>query len=331
MRFLATGGAGYVGSHISAAFRKAGHEVAVYDDLSTGHDWAVPSGVPFTRGDVRDTARLEASLRECRAEGVLHFAAKCLVGESVRRPDLYFDVNVGGGASLLRAMERSGVKRLLFSSTAAVYGNPETSPITEEHPLKPVNPYGETKRDFEKLLATAARAGAVRYASLRYFNAAGCAEDGSLGEDHDPETHLIPNALRALLPGGSPLTVFGRDWPTRDGTCVRDYLHVWDLADAHLSAWDRLCKTGEGGIFNLGTGTGSTVLEVLAAIRKEAGREVPVTFGPRRDGDPAVLVASNARARKTLGWSPRRTLADIVRTAWKWGQTPIKNVDNRRR
>jgi UDP-glucose 4-epimerase len=251
---------------------------------------------------------------------VLHFAAKCLVGESVRQPDLYFDVNVGGGASLLRAMERAGVKKLLFSSTAAVYGNPETSPITEDHPLKPVNPYGESKRDFEKLLADAARAGAVRYASLRYFNAAGCAEDGSLGEDHHPETHLIPNALRALL-GGSPLTVFGRDWPTRDGTCVRDYLHVEDLADAHIAAWDRLCRTGEGGIFNLGTGTGSTVLEVLAAIRKEAGREVPVTFGPRRDGDPAVLVASNVRARTALRWSPRRTLTDIVRTAWKRGQT----------
>ncbi|MBI4229573.1 MAG: UDP-glucose 4-epimerase GalE [Planctomycetes bacterium] len=330
MRLLATGGAGYVGSHVSAAFRASGHEVAVYDDLSSGHEWAIPPGTPFTRGDVRDTSRLEAALRSSRAEGVLHFAAKCLVGESVLKPDLYFDINVVGGASLLRAMERAGVKRLLFSSTASVYGNPQTSPIPEDHPLNPVNPYGESKRDFENLLAAAARAGAVRYASLRYFNAAGCAEDGSLGEDHDPETHLIPNALRALLPGGAPLTVFGRDWPTRDGTCVRDYLHVEDLADAHLRAWDRLCRDGEGGVFNLGTGTGSTVLEVLEAIRNEAGRKVPVSFGPRRDGDPAVLVASNVRARRILGWTPCRSLADIVRTAWNWGQTPIKNVERRR-
>lgn len=318
MRLLATGGAGYVGSHVARGFLRAGHEVVVYDDLSTGHREAVAPGASLVEGALADTGRLTEALRESRADGVLHFAARCLVGESVRDPVAYFETNVSGGVSLLRAMRQARVGRLIFSSTAAVYGEPKSSPIPEEHPLDPVNPYGESKRAFERLLAAAAAAGDLSYVSLRYFNAAGAAEDGSLGEDHAVETHLIPNALRALTGAGEPLVVFGNDYPTPDGTCVRDYLHVEDLADAHIAAWERLRPGSGGKAVNLGTGTGSSVLEVLDCIRTVAGQPVPHRFGPRRPGDPAVLVASNRLAAADLGWRPRRSLERIVRSAWEW-------------
>ncbi len=311
MRVLVTGGAGYIGSVIAARLLAGGHEVVVYDDLSRGHVDAVPAGAGLERGDIRDEACVTAALRTSGAEAIVHMAALAEVAESVAQPERYAAVNVAGTATVVRAAGRSGVARLVFSSTAAVYGDPGRVPIVEDDPLVPANPYGETKLAGERLLRDAAPGLAA--VALRYFNA--CGADGARGEDHDPESHLIPLALRAAADGAS-FRVFGDDYPTPDGTCVRDYVHVADLADAHVLALERLPDVPPA--LNLGTGSGDSVLTVLETVELVTGRSLRRTTAPRRPGDPPALVASNDRARAALGWTPRHTLADAVRDAWDW-------------
>lgn len=317
MRVLVTGGAGYVGSVSVERLLEAGHEVVVLDTLVTGHRGAVPPGAELVSASVAGGPAVVELLRSRRFEAVLHCAARSLVGESVVDPALYYRENVSGGVALLEAMRDTGVERLVFSSTAAVYGTPVSIPIREDDPTRPINPYGETKRSFEGAIAWFGAAHGLRALALRYFNVAGATVRN--GEDHHPETHLIPNLL-ATYHGGPPLTVFGTDYPTPDGTCIRDYIHVADLADAHLAALE-LTATGDGGlrVCNLGSGSGFSVREVLAAAEAVVGEPVRHTVGPRRAGDPPILVASNDRARELLGWVPARgTLEEMVDSAWRW-------------
>jgi UDP-glucose 4-epimerase len=316
MRILVTGGAGYVGSHSVKHFLARGHDVWVYDNLSSGHRDAVPVERLLV-ADLAETARLEHVLSARRIQAVVHFAASSLVGESVRDPAAYYRNNVGGSLSLLEAMRRAGVGRIVFSSTCATYGIPEGSPLTEDEPQRPINPYGNTKLAVERALTDYAAAYGWGVAILRYFNAAGASSDGALGEDHEPETHLIPLVIRAALGQRGPIDVFGTDYDTPDGTCVRDYVHVEDLADAHL----RVLEAASAGVrcYNLGTGRGHSVREVLHAVEEVAGKPVPYREGPRRAGDAPVLVASPRRALEELDWSPRfLDLREIVRTAWRW-------------
>jgi UDP-glucose 4-epimerase len=320
MRVLVTGGAGYVGSVSVEHLVEQGHEVAVLDDLSTGHGLAVPDGVRLYHGSYGDPEAAERALAGHAAEAVLHCGARSLVGESIVDPAAYYRANVVGGLALLDAMRRIGVGRLVLSSTAAVYGAPEETPITEETPLNPVNPYGETKRAFEAMVAWHGRAYGLRSVSLRYFNVAGATLRN--GEVHEPETHLIPNILSAAG-GGSPLTLFGDDYPTPDGTCIRDYIHVEDLAEAHLLALDATAsgdpRTDEPLICNLGNGDGFSVRQVLASAAEVVGRAIPHAIGPRRAGDPPVLVASAERAGRVLGWAPRQpSLEAMIGSAWAW-------------
>jgi UDP-glucose 4-epimerase len=322
-RVLITGGAGYVGSVSAAALLEAGHDVVVLDDLSTGHRGAVPPGASLHVGTYTDGAALERLLEAERIEAILHCAARSLVGESIREPAKYFRENVAGGIGLLDAAGHSGVGRFVFSSSAAVYGVPDETPIPEEAALRPINPYGESKRAFESALAWYGRAYGLRSVSLRYFNVAGATD--ALGEVHEPETHLIPNVLRAVE-GGPPLTVFGTDYPTPDGTCIRDYIHVADLAEAHLLALEATAardpRTDEPLSLNLGNGGGFSVREVLAAVESATGRAVPHVVGERRAGDPPVLVARASRATETLGWRAARPgLEEMVGSAWRWRQT----------
>jgi UDP-glucose 4-epimerase len=319
-RILVTGGAGYVGSVSAEAFLAAGHEVVVLDDLTTGHRAAVPSAATFRQGTYADQAALAALLRAERIEAILHCAARSLVGESIVDPSRYYRDNVAGGVALLEAAREVGVGRLAFSSTAAVYGVPDVTPIPEDAPLRPINPYGESKRTFESALAWYGRAYGLRSVSLRYFNVAGAT--GTLGEDHDPETHLIPTVL-AAAEGRLQLTLFGDDYPTPDGTCIRDYIHVADLAEAHLRAIDATApddpRTDDALVCNLGNGGGFSVREVLAAAETVVGGEIPFTIGPRRPGDPPVLVARSERAGDVLGWHPARpSLEEMVGSAWAW-------------
>jgi UDP-glucose 4-epimerase len=321
-RVLITGGAGYVGSVSAQAFLEAGHEVVVLDDLTTGHRAAIPSAARLAEGTYVDGGALARLLESERIEAILHCAARSLVGESIREPAKYFRENVAGGVALLDAARATGVERVVFSSTAAVYGVPESTPIPEDAPLSPINPYGESKRAFEGALAWYGRAYGLRSVSLRYFNVAGATE--ILGEDHDPETHLIPNVLRAAE-GGPDLTVFGDDYPTTDGTCIRDYIHVSDLAEAHLLALAATApgdsRTEEPLVCNLGNGGGFSVREVLTAAGTVAGRPIPYAVGPRRAGDPPVLVARSTRAAEVLGWRPARpSLEEMVGSAWAWRQ-----------
>ena len=317
MKVLVTGGAGYIGSHAVREFRDAGHEVVVLDDLSAGHRAAVPPDVKLVTGDLADASTLHSALEGVST--VVHFAGVLNVGESVREPLLYWRVNLQKGVVLLEAMAAAGVRRMIFSSTCATYGVPRTAPIDESHPQEPINPYGESKRSFERALRDLATAGALRAVALRYFNASGCHPDGSLGEDHHPEIHLIPLAIDAALGRGPPLTVFGDDYDTPDGTCIRDYIHVQDLALAHVAALQAL----EGGepfrFFNLGTETGHSVREVVATVAKVSGRPVPHEVGLRRPGDPPRLVASAEKIRRELGFRPRHLgLEGIVETALRW-------------
>ena len=319
-RVLVTGGAGYVGSVSAAAFLEAGHDVVVLDDLSTGHRGAVPDGAALCEGTYTDRVALTRLLADARIEAILHCAARSLVGESIREPAKYFGENVAGGVGLLDAARAAGVNRVVFSSTAAVYGVPDATPIPEDAPLRPINPYGESKRAFESALAWYGRAYGLRSVSLRYFNVAGATK--AHGEVHDPETHLIPNVLRAI-DGGPPLTVFGGDYPTADGTCVRDYIHVADLAEAHLLALAATDpgdpRTNEPLALNLGNGGGFSVREVLSAAESVTGLAVPHVIGARRTGDPPVLVARATRAAGMLGWRPTRPdLAEMVASAWRW-------------
>lgn len=327
MRVLVTGGAGYVGSVSIEALLAAGHEVVVVDDFSTGHRAALPSAVAAVDGSVGDTSLIGDILARQRTDAVLHCAARSLVGESVTDPAGYYRDNIVGGMNLLDAMRATGVRRLVFSSSAAVYGEPDATPVTEAAPLHPISPYGETKRAFEAMLHWYGRAYGLRSISLRYFNAAGAT--ASNGEDHDPETHLIPNVVAAAL-GGRELVLFGDDYPTADGTPIRDYIHVADLADAHLLALDATAS-GEGAdAYNLGSGRGFSVREVLRAAEVIVGRSIPHRTGPRRSGDPPVLVASAERAQAELGWRARRgSLDEMVGSAWAWGQRHPAGYEDR--
>lgn len=317
-RVFVTGGAGYVGSHCCKAFAQAGWEVVVYDNLSRGWRDMVRWG-PLVEGDILDGPALTAALRDAKPDAVAHFAALAYVAESVAQPDLYYRINTVGTLTLLDAMRAAGVGRLVFSSTCATYGTPSRTPIDETHPQSPINPYGWSKLFVEKMLADHDAAYDLRYVALRYFNAAGADPDGQIGERHDPEPHVIPLAIRGALNGDYVFTIHGDDFDTRDGTAVRDYIHVADLADAHCRALDHLQSGGASDVFNLGTGVGTTVAEIAAAVEKIAGRAFPRRAGPRRPGDPPALIASAAKARDRLGWTPTRSaIDDIIATAWRW-------------
>ena len=323
---LVTGGAGYVGSHACKALAAAGHTPVVYDNLSRGHREAVRWG-PLVEGDLHDSSRLAAAFSEYRIEAVMHFAAFAYVGESVRDPETYYRNNVGGTLALLAAMRGAGVERIVFSSTCAVYGVPDTLPIRETTTKAPLNPYGDTKLAIERALRWYEGAYGLRYMALRYFNAAGADPDGEIGEEHEPETHLIPLVLRAALGTGDPLQIFGTDYPTPDGTAIRDYIHVADLADAHVRALGDLAAGGESAALNLGTGQGCSVREVIAAVERIGGRVVPRREVARRPGDPPELVADPALARARLGWQPRHSGIDtIIATALAWEQRSPRAV-----
>lgn len=318
---LVCGGAGYVGAHAAYALARRGVRVSVLDNLSTGHRQALRWG-RWIDADLLDPASLDAAFAE-PVDAVMHFCARSLVGESVAEPYDYYLNNVAGSLNLLRAMRAHGVGRLVFSSSAAVFGRPRAPRIDEDHPTAPINPYGASKLMVERILADAARAYGLRSVSLRYFNAAGAASEAGIGESHTPETHLIPNVLRAALGQGAPLRVFGDDYDTADGTCVRDYVHVLDLADAHVRALDWMGANAGAHCFNLGNGTGFSVLEIVRAAQRVTGREIAYEVAPRREGDPAVLVASSAAARERLGWTPRHgAIEDIIDSAWRWHRAP---------
>ena len=318
MRVLVTGGAGYIGSHMALVLRRAGHQVVVVDDLSAGHRDAVPADAVFVEADVADRARMGEVLRVHGVEAILHFAARIQVGESVSDPRRYYQGNVAASIALLDSALDAGVKRFVLSSTAAVYGEPVRVPIDEQHPTSPINPYGDTKLAMERMLAAYGHAYGLRWAALRYFNAAGADVEAGLDERHDPETHLVPIVVDVALGRRDAVTVFGNDYDTPDGTCVRDYIHVLDLCEAHLVALEHLASGGEGGAFNLGTGEGQSVAQVIDVVRSVSGREVRVVQGPRRVGDPPRLVASPERAARVLGWRAKRVrLEDIVRDLWQ--------------
>jgi UDP-glucose 4-epimerase len=314
---LVTGGAGYIGSHVVKELLRQGQRPIVFDNLQTGHRKAIKK-VPFIEGDLSDQQKLKETFQSFQIDAVMHFAADCLVGESVQNPLKYFNNNVKNSLILLEIIEEFGIKKIVFSSSAAVYGEPKEIPILEEHPCAPTNPYGETKWIFERVLQAFHNAGKLNYISLRYFNAAGADPEVELGEDHTPETHLIPLIIKAAL-GGDHVPVFGTDYDTPDGTCIRDYIHVNDLANAHILALQKLEQEKISGIYNLGNGNGYSVREVIDTVRKITKRKVGVVDSPRRPGDPARLVASSKKIRKELGWIPKYPdLETIVETAWEW-------------
>ena len=319
MAILVCGGAGYIGSHAVHALVQQGETVVVVDNLWTGHKEAVHAKAKFYEGDIRDAAILDRIFTENEIEAVMHFAASSQVGESMIKPLLYFNNNVHGMQILLEGMHKHGVDKIVFSSTAAVYGEPKRVPIEEDDETCPQNTYGETKLTMEKMMKWVDRAHGIHYVSLRYFNVAGALEDGSIGEDHAPETHLVPLILQ--VPNGKRecIMIFGEDYPTADGTCVRDYIHVADLADAHLRALDYLRKGGDSNIFNLGNGKGFSVKEMIAAAEAATGKSICVKLGERRSGDPAQLIASSKKAQEILDWKPQyQDIEGIVRTAWNW-------------
>jgi UDP-glucose-4-epimerase GalE len=314
-----TGGAGYIGSHTVRLLLERGYDVAVVDNLSKGYRQNVPPGLLYEM-DVADTRPLTALMRQLKTEAVVHFAAFIAVGESMVEPERYFVNNVSGSLSLAAAMQAAGVKHIVFSSTAAVYGNPHAVPILETFPIHAVNPYGESKVMVETLLGWFDRIHQLTSVCLRYFNAAGSAPDGALGERHEPETHLIPLILRAVL-SGQPVTVFGDDYATPDGTCIRDYIHVEDLAEAHILALEYLLAGGASDQFNVGTGSGHSVMEVIRAVEEVTGQKVPYVMGTRREGDPPRLVASSGKLQSKLGWQPRSSeLKTIVQHAWDFAR-----------
>lgn len=325
---LVCGGAGYIGSHMCKLLARAGRTPVALDNLSTGHRQAVHWG-PLLEADLLDPDALADAFRSYRFDAVMHFAARSLVGESVREPGLYFRNNVAGTLNLLDAMRDAGVSRLVFSSTAAVYGIPDSTPIDETHPTRPVNPYGWSKLMAEREIAEYCRAHGLRAACLRYFNAAGADPEGECGEAHEPETHLIPNVLRAALdPSLGPVKLFGNDYDTADGTCVRDYIHVSDLCDAHLRALDFLNDNPGHHVFNLGTGHGHSVAQVLAACQAECGGKPAAVYEARRAGDPPALVAGNALASELLQWCPQASLGDCVSSALAWHRRQMELAAN---
>ena len=321
MSILVCGGAGYIGSHTVHQLVEKGEDVVIVDNLQTGHMGAVNPKAKFYKGDIREAEVLDRIFTENKIDAVVHFAANSLVGESMTNPLKYFNNNVYGMQVLLEAMVRHGIDKIVFSSTAATYGEPERIPIMEDDRTEPTNPYGQSKLIMETMMMWVSLATGIRYVSLRYFNAAGAIEDGSIGEDHSPETHLIPLILQVPLGKRDHITVFGEDYPTPDGTCLRDYIHVLDLADAHVLAIDYLRRGGESNIFNLGNGQGFSVKEMIEAAREATGLDIKVEIGERRAGDPAQLIASSEKARKVLGWQPKFTdVKAVIGTAWKWHQ-----------
>jgi UDP-glucose 4-epimerase len=319
---LVTGGAGYVGSHTCLALHEAGFVPVTYDNLSNGHRDFVRWG-PFEQGDIRDRQKLDQVIARYAPVAVLHFAALIEVGESVRAPGRFYENNVGGALCLIEAARAGGIEAMVFSSTCATYGDPVRVPMDEGHPQAPLNPYGRSKLIVEQMLRDYDRYAGFRSVALRYFNASGADEEGRIGERHEPETHAIPLAIQSALGLRKAFQLFGSDYDTRDGTAVRDYIHVHDLADAHVRALKYLLDGGETRSLNLGTGTGTTVKELLAAIADAAGRPLEVVEAARREGDAPMLVANNTEAARVLGWTPRRTLTDIVRTAWAWHQAEL--------
>jgi UDP-glucose 4-epimerase len=320
-KVLITGGAGYIGSHVVKRLLERGLETIVLDNLQTGHREAVVGGT-YIQGDIGDEAILHEILVGHEIDSVIHMAADCLVGDSTKAPLKYFNNNVNKGLKLLGKMLEHKVNKIVFSSSAAVYGNPPRVPIGEDSPTVPINPYGETKLIFEKILESCRVAHGLKYISLRYFNAAGADPDGLIGEDHHPETHLIPTALRALLRKGRKVPIFGTDYDTPDGTCIRDYIHILDIADAHILALEALHAGEEFDIFNLGNGEGFSVQQIIQTASHVTGRTIPVKESQPRHGDPPVLVASSEKIRKRLGWIPRyEKLEEIIETAWRWHRT----------
>ncbi|MBA9086957.1 UDP-glucose 4-epimerase [Fontibacillus solani] len=318
MAILVTGGAGYIGSHTVAELLSKGKEVVVIDNLQSGHREALLGGKLY-EGDLRDKELLAKLFAENDIEAVIHFAANSLVGESMKDPVKYYDNNVYGTLCLLEAMDKANVRKIVFSSTAATYGEPEKVPIEESDATNPTNVYGETKLTMERMMSWFDKVLGIKYVALRYFNAAGAHESGKIGEDHRPESHLIPLILQTALGQRESISVFGDDYDTPDGTCIRDYIHVSDLADAHMRAVDYLVNGGDSNVFNLGNGQGFSVTEVIAKVREVTGRDFTVVTSPRRSGDPAILIASSDKARTVLGWNPSRDkLDDIIRSAWEW-------------
>lgn len=319
MAVLVLGGAGYIGSHTVYALCEAGREVVVVDNLETGHQEAVHEKAAFYQGDISDTAFLHHVLRRESIDGVIHFAAYSIVAESMRDPLKYYENNVCKTKKMLEVLLESGVQDVVFSSTAAVYGEPNRVPISEQDPTEPTNPYGATKLAMEQMFRWVANTGNLRFVSLRYFNACGAHQDGKIGEAHPTETHLIPLLLQVANGKRDAVAVFGCDYPTQDGTCVRDYIHVADLADAHILALDYLKDGGKSDIFNLGNGVGFSVKEVIETARRVTGHAIPVQISERREGDPARLVASSQKAKNVLGWKPRyHQMEEMVETAWRW-------------
>ncbi len=331
MKVLVAGGAGYIGSHCVRQLVAAGHEPVVVDNLVFGHRAAVAPGIAFHPVDFGDAAALDAIFAAHRIDVVMHFGAYCYVGESVTDPIKYYRNNVAAPLTLLETMLKHGVRKFVFSSTCATYGVPARLPITEDLPQAPINPYGQTKLDVENLLKALARSHGLSFAAFRYFNAAGASEDGAIGEDHEPETHLIPLAIGAAQGLRPALQVFGTDYPTPDGTCQRDYVHVDDLSRAHIAVFEKLSAPGTQLFYNLGTGAPTSVREVIHAVEKVTGLKVPVNYGPRRAGDPPALFADPSKVRRELGWVPKfQTIESIVETAWRWHQQHPQGYGDRK-
>ncbi|MFZ3577167.1 UDP-glucose 4-epimerase GalE [Virgibacillus sp. DJP39] len=322
MRVLVLGGAGYIGSHAVCQLMEQGQDVVVVDNLETGHRKAVHQDVTFYQGDIREVDFLREVFEKETIDSVIHFAANSLVGESMENPLKYFGNNVYGTQILLQVMNEYDVKQIVFSSTAATYGEPNVIPITESEPTNPTNAYGETKLTMEKIMKWCDQAYGIKFVSLRYFNVAGAIESGRIGEDHTPESHLVPLVLQTALGQRESITIFGDDYDTKDGTCIRDYVHVEDLIDAHLLALTYLKEGGESDIFNLGSSQGFSVREIINSARVVTGEEIPVTIGPRRKGDPSVLIASSEKAKRILKWRPSRLCINkIITDAWVWHNT----------
>lgn len=330
MSILVCGGAGYIGSHTVHELIKQNKDVIIVDNLQSGHIKAVNPKAKFYKGDIRDSEFLDKVFSENKIDAIIHFAANSLVGESMVKPLLYFNNNVYGMQILLESMVKHDIKNIVFSSTAAVYGEPKKIPISEDDETNPTNTYGETKLTMEKMMKWVSKANGINYVSLRYFNAAGALEDGSIGEDHSPESHLIPLILQVPLGKREAITVFGEDYDTPDGTCIRDYIHVLDLADAHIKAVEYLQSGNESNIFNLGNGIGFSVKEMIDSAKEATSEEIKVVVGERRAGDPARLIASNEKAQKILGWTPKYTdVKAIIKTAWTWHKNNPNGYDDK--
>lgn len=328
---LVTGGAGYIGSHtVQELMKSKEFNPIVYDNLVTGHIEAIPQGVPFINGDIHDSEKIAETLKRYDIAGVIHFAAFSLVGESMTNPLKYYNNNVEGTLHLLEGMKKAGVNKIVFSSTAAVYGEPEKTPITEDSPHNPTNVYGRTKLVIENMMRDCTNAYGLRYIALRYFNAAGAAEGGYIGEDHNPETHLIPLILKTAQGIRDHISIYGTDYPTKDGTCIRDYIHVIDLAQAHILAMKYLLNGGESNYFNLGSEKGFSVREIIEAAKNITGKDFKIIEEGRRSGDPAILIASSQKCQKVLGWKPcHSTIEEIITSAWNWHRNHPQGFSNK--